>query len=107
MPRTPKIEINPTWDWYPGAASRPTPPFFKRGLFYLRQQAALYFESVYRLNSAICIYYIQIAQGIVNYLDAKNIRADCTNMKLGKMYLDATYSKTISRRNANDTWFKK
>lgn len=44
---------------------------------------------------------------IVNYLDAKNIRADCTNIKLGKMYLDATYSKTISRRNANDTWFKK
>jgi hypothetical protein len=43
----------------------------------------------------------------MNYLDAKNIRADCTNIKLGKIYLDATYSKTISRRNANDTWFKK
>lgn len=44
---------------------------------------------------------------IINYLDAKNIRADCTNIKLGKMYLDATYSKTISSKNPNDTWFKK
>lgn len=59
------------------------------------------------LPTRLCYPYILYLGSIVNYLDAKNIRADCTNMKFGKMYLDATYSKTISRRNANDTWFKK
>jgi hypothetical protein len=29
----------------------------------------------------------------ITYLEAKNIRADCTTIKFGKMYLDDTYNK--------------
>ena len=32
---------------------------------------------------------------VITYLEAKNIRADCTTIKFGKMYLDDTYIKLV------------
>jgi hypothetical protein len=41
------------------------------------------------------------------YLEAKNIRADCTTIKFGKIYLDDTYNKISNTRYPYDNWFKK
>ena len=44
---------------------------------------------------------------VITYLEAKNIRADCTTIKFGRMYLDDTYNKISNTRYPYDNWFKK
>jgi hypothetical protein len=53
------------------------------------------------------IYCLHVGERELLYLEAKNIRADCTTIKFGRMYLDDTYNKIINTRYPYDSWFKK